>query len=116
MNEGALCSRMPPRCVSSRATNERLSLRNSIEHTVSSSSSSRTGRTVGTGLTAFGLAAFAARLADFPFGLAAFRGFRRAAFRAGFFGLRATAPYLPTALRLSGAITYVGAPTEEPDG
>lgn len=53
MNEGARCSRVPPRVVSSRATKERLSWRNSIEQTVSSSSSSRTGRAVG---MAFGFA------------------------------------------------------------
>lgn len=101
MNDGALCSRIPPRTVSRRAMNERLSLRNSIEQTVSSSNSSRTGRTTGAGFGFAGLAAFAGRAAGpgfvFLFG-AAFRvGFARVrregdAFR---FALRATLGRIP---------------------
>ena len=103
MNEGALCSRIPPFVVSRRATNERPSLRNSNEHTVSSSTSSRAVRTEGAvrGFSAFGggaardlafgFAAFAAGLAGFLTGLRA--DFDRAFFRAaGLRGFFATAP------------------------
>jgi len=121
VNEGALCSRMPPRCVSSRATNERLSLRNSIEHTVSSSSSSRGGRVTGTGFGSFAGGAFlgfgrATALRARVFGLAAFRGLGRAAFRAGFFGFRATGPVSAEGIKAFRSRDGVGSPKEERDG
>ncbi len=115
MNDGALCSRMPPFVVSSRAMNERPSLRNSREQTVCSSNSSRGGRTAG---TARGRLDFADAGEGRGFGFA-FEGFGRAfgrgrdAFLAGFArafllppdrrGFEATAGYLPRGLRFSGA-------------
>src|SRR2546422_10085618 len=93
VNDGALCSRMPPFVVSSRATNDRPSLRNSREQTVCSSNSSRGGRTA---VTARGRLGFADAGAERGFGLV-FEGFGRAfgregdAFLAGF----ARAVFLP---------------------
>jgi len=78
--------------------NDRLSWRNSIEHTVSSSNSSRTGRTVGTafGFGGAAFAAFGAGFAGFPcfgagfaLGFAARLGFDdRRGFRAIVAGIR----------------------------
>lgn len=83
MKDGARCSRIPPFIVSSRAMNERPSLRNSREHTVSSSSSTARSKGVDFGFGGgFGFAAFLGF--GFGFALAGFFGFR-----AGFFGLAA---------------------------
>ena len=91
MKDGARCSRIPPRVVSRRATKERLSWRNSIEHTVSSSTSSRTGFATGAVL-GFGEGAFGEGFPGFVFFFATFAfGF------GGRFGLEALRGFLALA-------------------